>query len=151
MKYCTSHTAASTSFLVMNPDFHFVLAMDDIVCTAGVENVLRTSVCTRPPVLESEEHGCDSGSESLDKQEPRDILYCHVERRDQSFAVAESQNDRIKNIDSVVCARVEQHPTSIYPTIDWFYASEMRSCHCKRWLHTLLNSQTSILHEYFWP
>jgi hypothetical protein len=28
-------TAASTSFLVMNPDFHFVLAMDDIVCTAG--------------------------------------------------------------------------------------------------------------------
>ena len=36
-----------------------------------------------------EEHGCDSGSESLDKQEPRDILHCHVERRDQSFAVAE--------------------------------------------------------------
>jgi hypothetical protein len=33
-----------------------------------------------------EEHGCDSGSESLDKQEPRDIL----------------------------------HPTSFYPTIDWF-------------------------------
>ena len=36
-----------------------------------------------------EEHGCDSGSESLDKHEPRDILHCHVERRDQSFAVAE--------------------------------------------------------------
>ena len=30
-----------------------------------------------------------SGSESLDKHEPRDILHCHVERRDQSFAVAE--------------------------------------------------------------
>jgi hypothetical protein len=50
----TWFTAANTSFLVMNPDFHFVLAMDVIVCTAGVRNVLRTSVCTRPPVLESE-------------------------------------------------------------------------------------------------
>ena len=29
-----------------------------------------------------EENGCDSGSESLDKQEPRDILHCHVEKRD---------------------------------------------------------------------
>ena len=36
-----------------------------------------------------EEHGCDSGSESLDKHEPRGILHCHVARRDQSFAVAE--------------------------------------------------------------
>ena len=27
--------------------------------------------------------------ESLDKQEPCDITHCHVERRDQSFAVAE--------------------------------------------------------------
>ena len=35
------------------------------------------------------EHGCDSVSESLDKHEPRDILHCHAERRDQSFAVAE--------------------------------------------------------------
>ena len=48
-----------------------------------------------------EEHGCDSGSESLDKREPPDILHCHVERRDQSFAVAERQNDRIKNNVSV--------------------------------------------------
>jgi len=36
-----------------------------------------------------EEDGCDSGSESLDKHEPRDILHCHVERRDQSVTVAE--------------------------------------------------------------
>jgi hypothetical protein len=36
-----------------------------------------------------EEHGCDSASESLEKHEPRDILHCHVERRDQSFVVAE--------------------------------------------------------------
>jgi hypothetical protein len=35
-----------------------------------------------------EEHGCDSGSESLDKHEPRDILHCYFERCDQSFAVA---------------------------------------------------------------
>jgi hypothetical protein len=26
---------------------------------------------------------CSSGSESLDKHEPRDILHCHVERRHQ--------------------------------------------------------------------
>ena len=36
-----------------------------------------------------EEHGCDSGKESLDKYGPRDILHGHVERRDQSFADAE--------------------------------------------------------------
>ena len=40
-----------------------------------------------------------------------------------------------------ICARVEQYHTSLYPKIDWFYASEMRSCrYCKRWSHTLLNS-----------
>ena len=37
-----------------------------------------------------EEHGCDSGSEILDKHQPRDILLCHDERHDQSFAVAVS-------------------------------------------------------------
>ena len=48
------------------------------------------------------------------------------------------------------CARVEQHPTSLYPMIDWFYASKMRSCRCcKRWSHTSLNSQTPILHDNF--
>jgi hypothetical protein len=31
-----------------------------------------------------EEQGCDSGSESLDNHKQRDILYWHVERRDQS-------------------------------------------------------------------
>ena len=36
-----------------------------------------------------EEHGCDSGSESLDEHEPRDILHCNVERLDQSVAAAE--------------------------------------------------------------
>jgi hypothetical protein len=45
----------------------------------------------KDPVIMSakEEQGCDSGSKSLDKHEQRDILHCHVERRDQSFAVAE--------------------------------------------------------------
>jgi hypothetical protein len=42
------------SFLGMNPDFHFVLALDNIVCTASVGNVLRTIVCTSPTVLEAE-------------------------------------------------------------------------------------------------
>jgi hypothetical protein len=48
-----------------------------------------------------EEHGCDSGSESLDKHEPRDILHCHVERRDQMSLLQKEQNDRTNNIVSV--------------------------------------------------
>ena len=56
------------------------------------------------------------------------------------------------------CARVEQRPTSLYPTINWFYASEMRSCRCcKRWSHTLPNSenlntawQFLYVHDLFW-
>jgi hypothetical protein len=32
-------TPSNTSFIVMNPDFHFVLAMDVIMCTAVVWNV----------------------------------------------------------------------------------------------------------------
>ena len=47
-------TTGNTSFLVMNPDFLVVLAMDVIVCTTGVGNVLRTSVCTNATVLEVE-------------------------------------------------------------------------------------------------
>jgi len=35
-----------------------------------------------------EAHGCHSGSVCLDRHEPRDILHYHVERRDQSVAVA---------------------------------------------------------------
>ena len=61
----------------------------------GGEHVYRVhhinvQLVTDPVIIPvKEEHGCDSDSESLDKHEPRDILYCHVERRDQSFAVAE--------------------------------------------------------------
>ena len=41
----------------------------------------------------------------------------------------------------------EQHPTSLYPTIDWFYASEMRSYRCcKMWSHTLLNVTAFVLY-----
>jgi hypothetical protein len=47
-------TPGNTSFLVINPDFHFVLAMDVIVFTAGVGNILLTSVCTSPTTLEAE-------------------------------------------------------------------------------------------------
>jgi hypothetical protein len=43
-----------------------------------------------------EEHECASGSESLDRHKPRDILHCHVERRDQSSLFQKGQNDRIK-------------------------------------------------------
>jgi hypothetical protein len=44
-------------------------------------------ICVTDQVIK-EEHGCDSGSESLDKHEPRDVLHCYFERCDQSFAVA---------------------------------------------------------------
>ena len=33
-------TPGNTSVLVINPDYHFVLAMDVIVCTAGVGDAL---------------------------------------------------------------------------------------------------------------
>jgi len=53
---------------------------------------INVQLMTNPVIMPAkEEHGCDSGSESLDKHEPRDILHCHVERRDQSFAVAERE------------------------------------------------------------
>jgi hypothetical protein len=61
----------------------------------GGEHVYRVhsinvQLVTAPAIMQSkEEHGCDSGSENLDKHEQRDILHCHVERHDHSFAVAE--------------------------------------------------------------
>jgi len=71
----------------------------DVVFTVyfdGDEHVYRVhhinvQLVTDPVIMPAkEERGSDSGSENLDKDEPRDILHCHVERRDQSFAVAES-------------------------------------------------------------
>jgi hypothetical protein len=53
------------------------------------------------PMPAKEEHGCDSGSESIDKREPRDILHCHVERRYQRSLLQKGQNDRIKKIVSI--------------------------------------------------
>ena len=51
---------------------------------------INVRLVTDPVIMPAkEEHGCDSGSESLDKHHSHDILHCHVERRDQSFAVAE--------------------------------------------------------------
>ena len=61
----------------------------------GGEHVYRVhpinaQLVTDPVIMPiKEEHGCDFGSENLDKHESRDILHCHIERRDQSFAVAE--------------------------------------------------------------
>ena len=61
----------------------------------GGEHVYRVhpinvQLVTYPAIMPAkEEHRCDSGSDSLDKNEQHDTLYCHVERRDQSFAVAE--------------------------------------------------------------
>ena len=63
----------------------------------GCEHVYRVHAINVQLVIDpvimpaKEEHGCDSGSESLDKHEPRGILHCHVARRDQSFAVAERE------------------------------------------------------------
>jgi hypothetical protein len=76
MDLCSSviggFTPGNTSFLVMNPDFHFVLAMNAIV-----GNVLRTSVCTSPTVLEVE------------------VLWSEF------LLLQKGQNDRIKNIVSI--------------------------------------------------
>ena len=57
----------------------------------GGEHVYRAHLIDVQLVTDpaKEGHGCDSGSENFDKHEPRDILHCHVERRDQRFAVAE--------------------------------------------------------------
>ena len=53
-------------------------------------NPKHVQLVTDPVIIPAKDgHGCDSGSERLDKHEPCDILHCHVERRDQSFAVAE--------------------------------------------------------------
>ena len=63
----------------------------------GSEHVYRVhpinvQMVTDPVLMPAKvEHGCDSSAESLDKHEPRDILHCDVERRDQSFAVAENE------------------------------------------------------------
>jgi hypothetical protein len=47
-------TSGNTYFLVMNPHFRFVLAMEVIVCTADVGIVLRTSKFMSPTVVEPE-------------------------------------------------------------------------------------------------
>jgi hypothetical protein len=45
---------------------------------------INVQLLTDPVIMSAkEENGCDSGSESLDKHEPRNIVVCHVERRDQ--------------------------------------------------------------------
>jgi hypothetical protein len=49
----------------------------------------KCSIGDRSIMPANEEHGCDSGSESLDKHDTCDILHCHVESHDQIFAVAE--------------------------------------------------------------
>jgi hypothetical protein len=49
---------------------------------------INVQLVTDPVIMPAkEEHRCDSGSESLDKQDPLDILHCHVERCDQSFVI----------------------------------------------------------------
>jgi hypothetical protein len=93
----------------MNPNFHFVLAMDVIVCTAGMGNILWTSVCMSPdsfgdgsvmtdPVImpAKEEHGCDSGSESLDNMSH--VTSCIVMLKDviNVLLLQKGQNDRIR-------------------------------------------------------
>jgi hypothetical protein len=44
----------------MNPDFHFALAMDVFVCTAGVGNFLRTRVCTSPLLQKGQNDGINN-------------------------------------------------------------------------------------------
>ena len=73
---------------------HAALVEFSMYCDGG-EYVYRVypinvQLVTDPVIMPAKkEHGCDYGSQSLDKHEPRDILHCHVERRDQSFVFAE--------------------------------------------------------------
>jgi hypothetical protein len=76
----------------------------------------------------------DSGSESLDKQEPRDILHCHVERRDQSFAVAESRTIGLR-ISSLYCTAFNV----VWPILKQRHRTARLSSarSCRRWrLHS---------------
>jgi hypothetical protein len=51
---------------------------------------INVQLVTDPMIMPAkEQHGCDSGLESLDKHEPRDTMHCHIHRRNQSFVVAE--------------------------------------------------------------
>ena len=53
---------------------------------------INAPLVTDPVIMPvKEEHACDSGTESLDKHEPRDILHCHVETGEHSFAVVERE------------------------------------------------------------
>jgi hypothetical protein len=42
----------------------------------------------------------------------------------------QNPSETLQELRDALMARVEQHPISLYPTIDWFYASEMRNCRC---------------------
>ena len=53
------------------------------------------------------------------------------------FAIINIHRKHYRTCVTHLCTR----GTNLYPAIDCFYASEMRSCRCcKRWSHTLLNS-----------
>jgi hypothetical protein len=52
-------------------------------------------------MLAKEEDGCDSGSESIDKHEPRDILHFMLKDVIKVLLLQKEQNNRIKNIFSV--------------------------------------------------
>ena len=59
---------------------------------------------TDPVIMPAkEEHGCDSGSENLDKHEARDVTSCIFMLKDviKLSLLQKMQNDRIKNIVSV--------------------------------------------------
>jgi hypothetical protein len=45
-------------------------------------HTINVQLVTDPMIMPAKkEHGCDSGSENLDKHELRDILHCHVAER----------------------------------------------------------------------
>jgi hypothetical protein len=61
----------------------------------SVVHGVNVQLITDPVIMPAkEEHGCDSGSESLDKHEPRDMLKDVV----KVSLFQKGQNDRIKNI-----------------------------------------------------
>ena len=87
-------TTQRTNQLLDKVLWNFVPQVRDaptVVCPVdfdGDEHVYRVhpikvQLVTDPVIMPTkEEHGCNAGSESLDKHEPHDTLHCHVERRD---------------------------------------------------------------------
>ena len=92
MVFCSTHAQVCHAASVVFPV--------DFDCGEHVYRVypINVQLVSDPVIMPAkEEHGCNSGSESLEKHEPRDILKDVI----TVSLLQKGQNDRIKNIVSV--------------------------------------------------